>query len=118
VAKKRKLVELDLGQRLRDSERQATSMSLPLAIQHRLDVLAELADNTSATRAEIIGALIGEAPVDSEQLEELIMRYRKKVVEDVIPEQRSDSLPPGDMLGDNVVALERRGPGRPGRKTG
>lgn len=116
MPKKRKVVELNLGERLRDSERQATSMSLPLAIQHRLDVLAELADDASATRAEIIGALIAEAPANAEQLERLIMHYRKKSVGEVIPKRPDELSPLEDIPDDNVVALERRGPGRPGRR--
>ena len=84
-------------------------MSLPLAVHHRLDVLAELAVAVSATRGEIIGMLISEADLNAAQLEQCIVAYRKKTVGDVVPPRLGEAHR-GD---DNVVRLPIRQPGRP-----
>jgi hypothetical protein len=83
-------------------------MSLPIAVQHRLDRLAECAKDIDATRAEIIGMLIANATLDIEELELAILRYRKLKVADVLP---------GDEVGEkgNVVSIRPRGPGRPSK---
>lgn len=109
VAKSSAIVRLKRGERLRESERQPTSMSLPVAVHHRLDLLAEGARDIAATRAEIIGMLIAEAELDPEQLETAILRYRKLKVGDVIPGG-------GGEAADNVVSIRRRGPGRPAKR--
>ena len=106
MAGQRPIVRLQLEERLKQSERQATSMSLPVAIHHRLDLLAEAAEDVAATRAEIVGMLIANASLDAEGLENSILRYRKLTVGDVIPDE-------GD--GHNVISIRRRGPGRPTR---
>lgn len=95
---------------LRDSKRQATSMSLPLAVHHRLDVLAHLAVAANATRAEIIGMLISEAKLDAVELEDSIVAYRKASVGDVVPSEPRGVGEPDD---DNVVTLPLRHAGRP-----
>ncbi len=105
MARKRPTIELRAGDRLRDSEHRGTSMELPAAIHHRLDLLAEAADSTNATRAEVVAMLIGEAEIDTDALELAILRYRKKLVGEVVPERGE-----GD---ENVISFERRGPGRP-----
>lgn len=110
MPKKKKSVELLLDEKLRDSERQATSISLPLAIHYRLDLLAELADDTAASRAEIVGMLIAEAELDQEVIERQVMRYRKLKVRDALPPQAAGVQPL-----DNVVSITKRGPGRPAR---
>lgn len=93
-------------------------MSLPVAISHRLDVLVEAAEDVNTTRAEIIGLLIAEADLDPEELERRILRYRKMTVGDVIP-NLSEKLVETQALGEgNLIAFERRRPGRPGRKAG
>lgn len=114
MASRDRIVELPLNQRLRESRRQATSMSLPLAIHHRLDRLATLADDVEATRAEIVGMLIAESSLEADELEAAMLRYRKLKVGDVLPieEQLEHAHEEG---ADNVVSIRRRGPGRPGR---
>lgn len=87
-------------------------MMLPLAIHHRLDVLAEAAQAAQATRSEIIGMLIATAELDSEVLERSIMTYRKITVGDVVQDQLVADAEPGE----NVIHFERRGPGRPSRR--
>ncbi len=80
-------------------------MSLPLAVHHRLDELAELAGDTNPTRGEIIAALIALAPTEPETLEELVMRYRKLTVRDLAQDP--------DGAAAKVVRLDERRPGRP-----
>lgn len=111
MAKKPEVVQLSLGERLRESHRQATSMSLPLAVHHKLDVLAEKAEDAEATRAEVVGMLIATASEDTEWLEGQIMRYRKMTVGQVItPDEptQADEAPDGS----NVISIEKHGPGR------
>ena len=89
-------------------------MSLPLAVLHRLDLLAEAAADASATRAEIIGMLISEAAVDSDELETRILAYRKKSVRQVIaPKPEDRQIKVADL---NVVDLPVRTPGRPRKR--
>jgi hypothetical protein len=109
MSREHSTVTLHLDELLRDSKRQATSMSLPLAVHHRLDVLAELAVAASATRGEIIGMLISEADLDTTQLEQCVVAYRKKTVGEVVPPKPGNAQE-GD---DNVVRLPVRHPGRP-----
>jgi hypothetical protein len=88
-------------------------MTLPLAVHYRLGVLVEAAEAVQATRSEIIGMLIATAESDPVALEHSIMTYRKMSVADVVQGQPvSDS-----ELDDNVVFIERRGPGRPARSS-
>jgi len=87
-------------------------MSLPLAVHRRLDALAEAAEDVGATRGEIAGALIAVAEIDAGYLERLILDYRKMSVGAVVPPAAADEETPG---GD-VLILERRPPGRPGRR--
>lgn len=116
MSKKPQTVVLSRGERLRESKRQATSMSLPLAVHHRLELLTEGASDVEATRAEIIGMLIATSPLNSEQLERAILRYRKMTVGDVVPDQPTPAIEPLDLPpGENVISIEKRGPGRPAR---
>lgn len=108
----REVVVVPRTERLRDSRRQATSMALPLAVHHRLDLLAECAEDVHATRAEIIGMLIARAGLDSDQLESAVLRYRKLKVGDVIPDERERSEEEHPLAADNVVSIVRHGPGR------
>jgi hypothetical protein len=106
VGKPNPEVELPLFERLRESRRQTTSMSLPLAVHYRLDRLARLAGDVNASRAEIIAMLIAAAELDAAELERRVLAYRKLTVGDVIPA--------GDARNDDdsvVVPLGR--PGRP-----
>lgn len=116
---KREVVVLSSGERLRESKRQPTSMALPLAVHHRLDLLAESGADVGATRADIIGMLIAEADLDTEQVERAILRYRKLTVGDVIPvEPDAGREAPGPETEDNVISIERPGPGRRRHETG
>jgi hypothetical protein len=115
---KREVVVLSSGERLRDSKRQPTSMSLPLAVHHRLDLLAEAGTDAGATRADVLGMLIAEADLDPETVERSILRYRKLKVGDVLPEQAERSEPTERPAEDNVISIERPGPGRRRQDTG
>ena len=106
------MVTLRLDEALRDSKRQATSMSLPLAVHHRLDVIAQHAAAVNASRAELIGMFIAEAALDADRLEQGILAYRKMAVGDVVPEPPQESAEPA---GDNVVSIAVRTAGRPAK---
>jgi hypothetical protein len=99
-------IVLPIWDRLRDSPRQVTSMSLPLAVHYRLDRLARLAEDVNASRAEIVAMLIAEAEMDGDDLESRILTYRKKRVGDVAPAD-----PQRDGVDTVVVPLAQ--PGRP-----
>ena len=119
MSKQKKIVELDLDQRVRDSEAPATSVQLPLAVHRRLDVLAGLAENVAATRKEIIGMLIADSSLDRKELQDHVVAYREKTNGQVIPEppdepDQGSSAP----AGPNVVRFEKRGAGRPRREAG
>lgn len=109
MAEKPKIIELKERERLRDSRTQATSMSLPLAIHRKLELLAELGQDIGASRADVIGTLIAEAELD-EGLEARILAYKKLEVGDVL-----GSDEPGDRSEDNVISIQMRSPGRPRR---
>lgn len=111
MAQKPEIVRLSRSERLRKSRPQGTSMSLPLAVHHRLDLLAQEAADVDATRAEIVAMLICEAPMDSEFLERAILNYRKLTVGDVVPPEE-DAPKPLPLDRDNVVSIRRHGPGR------
>lgn len=108
MSKERRKIRLRLNERLRESERASTSMSLPVALHHRLDEFAEDAKDVDATRAEIVGMLLAAAEFEDGELESAILRYRKLKVSDVIPQNDIGK-------GDNVVSIRRRSPGRPSK---
>jgi hypothetical protein len=85
-------------------------MTLPQAIHRRLDLLAELAADVNASRAEIIAMLISEADLDGASLERRVIAYRKKTVGDVLP--TADGLSDAEVA-ENVVTFPVRQPGRP-----
>ena len=118
MPKKPEIVELDLQENLFDSRRQATSMSLPQAVHYRLDILAELAKKTGASRAEIVGVLIADADLVPVEIEKQVMEYRNKLVGDVVPHEPVPEPGEAGEKHGNVFAFEKRGPGRPGRKAG
>lgn len=91
-------------------------MSLPLAVHHRLDLLADLATDVDATRAEVVATLICDAPMDADALEKAVLAYRKLTVGDVVPPEESQPEEPRLEDADNVVSIRRRGPGRPARR--
>jgi hypothetical protein len=112
MKKKPETVTLTLDELLRDSKRQATSMSLPLAVHHRLDILAEHGAPAGATRADIIGMLIAQADLDQDSVVDGLVAYRKMTVREVLPEV---SGPAAGDTGDraNIIELPLRHPGRP-----
>lgn len=110
MAERPEPVTVQLDERVRDSRRRATSLMLPLAVHHRLDLLAELAADVNASRAELIAMLISEADLDGPTLERLVLAYRKKTVGDVVPPQAGAS---GEEQAENVVELQPRPVGRP-----
>ncbi len=105
MAKRKKDKVLSRNEGLRESERQATSMALPLAVYRRLDLLAENAADVYASRSEIVGMLIAEASLEPEWVEQKLSRYRKLKVGDLLPDEGD-----GD---ENVVSIATRAPGRP-----
>jgi len=105
-----KTIRVYLDELLRDSKRQPTSMSLPAAVHHRLDVMTRAAGLVNPSRAEIIGMLIAETEVDAEALERRILNYRKKRVGDVVPDAQPEEAARSN---DNVRELPVRGAGRP-----
>jgi hypothetical protein len=112
MARSNREIELPRWQRLRDSISQATSMSMPLAVHHRLERLARAAADVNASRAEIIAMLICEAPLDDpEELERRILAYRRMTVGDVISSDGQD-----DSSDTVIVPIAR--PGRPRKRTG
>jgi len=113
MAEPSETVRLSPAERLRDSESQATSMSLPLAVHHRLTLLVTAAEDVAPTRAEIVGMLIAKAELDSDELESSLMAYRRKTVRDILPSPtQSDDR--GGQETDLHITKPR--PGRP-RKT-
>jgi hypothetical protein len=104
-------ITLRRDERLRDSKRQATSMSLPLAIHHRLDLLADASADVNANRAELIAMLIAESDLNPDDVEKRVLAYRKMSVGDVVPDEKPELIRPKDA--GNVVKLPVRRPGRP-----
>jgi hypothetical protein len=113
MKKKPETVTLPLGELLRDSRRQATSMSLPLAVHHRLDVLAERGAPAGATRADIIGMLIAQADLDQDSVVNGVVAYRKMTVREAVPDISPQSAVGNTGDGADVIELALRHPGRP-----
>jgi len=110
MANERESIRFLPNQPLRDAQRQATSMSLPLPVLGRLALIADLAADVSATRAEIVGMLIANADLEVEQLEREIVDYRKKTVGAVLP-------PVGDHeIDGNVIQMAAPRRGRPPKR--
>lgn len=107
-----KTVSLHLDESLDDSPRQATSMSLPVAVSYKLDFLAELAKTLRTSRGELISMLIDAAPEKAEDLERALLAYRRKTVRDALP-----ARPDRPSEDENVIDLPVRHPGRPSRKS-
>lgn len=111
MAKPKPPIEISLDSLLRDSPRQATSMSLPLALSYRLDAISELLGAVKPSRAEIIGMLIASARLDADELEDAYIAYRKLLIREVLPESEPTDHPVTDD--DKVIHLHPRTPGRP-----
>jgi len=106
---KPKTIELSPYERLRDSRTQATSMTMPLAVLRKLELLADLAQDIGASRADVIATLIAEAEL-ADDLEARILAYKKLKVGDVLGPDKPDG-----HSADNVISIEAPGPGRPRR---
>lgn len=79
---------------VRTSARNRTFM-LPDVVSERLDALVEHLDVTAVrtTRAELVGALLLDARADTQQLEELLRRYRlASVAEAHLGDRHGDRL--------------------------
>ncbi|WP_300599505.1 hypothetical protein [uncultured Nocardioides sp.] len=91
-------------QKLRESPQRQCAISWPLAIDLKVERMlaraTETGENTS--RKEIVAALVFAAELSAEELSEVVRRYRRAAV--------------GDVLGDasqsaEVVTFTRRKPG-------
>lgn len=111
MASKKETVKLSLGERIRETVPQATSVSLPLPVHRRLGYLTERGMDVSATQAEIIGMLISKASLEPDWVEREVLDYRKMTVGEVL------SGTPEGTGGADVIELARSGPGRPSRRT-
>src|SRR4051812_27866858 len=101
-SKPRKTV-LPAGRPASEAERSTTSMALPLPVHHRLDEMVQLARGARTNRAEMIAALISGTELEPDELETLVLNYRKLSVGEVM----------GTSDATNVTVL-RHGPGRRG----
>jgi hypothetical protein len=102
---------LNIDDRIGDSATRSTSMNLPIAVQRRLDEMAELADAVRPTRNELLAALVATAELDEAALEDMVVRYRRMRVRDVLPARDHAG-------GDSDVVVPLRRPGRPSTKGG
>jgi hypothetical protein len=100
---------LHLDDKIGDSPTRSTSMNLPVAVQRRLDEMADVADAVRPTRNELLAALVATTDLDEEALERLVLRYRRLRVRDVLPD-----LDHQGTSGNDVVVPLRK-PGRPSR---
>jgi hypothetical protein len=99
---------LNLNDRIGDSPTRSTSMNLPIAVQRRLDEMAELADIARPTRNELLAAFVATTELDEDRLVQLVLNYRRLRVVDVLPAR--------DHAGDDGdVVVPLRKPGRPSR---
>jgi hypothetical protein len=81
----------------------------PMPADRRLDQLVEMANESGAStrRNELAAAIVAAAPTDGELLLQLVLRWRRTLIRDVVLDTSEESP---------VVYLPRYGPGR--RKTG
>jgi hypothetical protein len=110
------IVSVRLDQRLRDSTKTATSMSLPAAVHYRLDLLAEKAGNMNPSRAELVAMLIAEAELDEDSLEQRLLAYRKMTVGQILSQDEAPAAERSE--GGKVINLPLRAPGRPRHAAG
>jgi hypothetical protein len=101
-----KRTTLHLNDKIGDSPSRSTSMNLPVAVQLRLDEMADLADVVRPTRNELIAAFVAMTDLDPDALEQIVLRYRRLRVVDVLPQRDH---------GDDDVVVPLRQPGRPSR---
>jgi hypothetical protein len=89
---------------LRDTRDKQVSFRWPMAVDQRLDALVARADEAGerTNRRELIAALIADADRTGEQLGELLRRYRRSRVGEVVLDAD---------LRDNLVVLASYKPG-------
>jgi hypothetical protein len=92
--------ELPLDARASELTRRKTTV-VP-AIHHRLDKLVTRAHAVRAERSEILEALVGAAPEDEQELEQLVLSWRRMTVREVL----SATGQQGETI---QVPLHRRG---------
>jgi hypothetical protein len=103
-------VTLHLADSIVDCPSRGTSMNLPIAALRRLDAMAENARRVRTSRNELLAALIATTAVDSEGLEDIVDRYRRLRIADVIPHEEADTA--------GSVVVPMRKPGRPSGSSG
>lgn len=86
---------------------------MPLAIYHRLNLLADCAAGANASRAEIIGMLVANADLEPAKLDRDLIAYRYKTVGDVVPD--SEQHDGRSRAVGKVVSIQPRSPGRPAK---
>jgi hypothetical protein len=81
------------------------ALSWPLPADRRLDQLVEMANDAGAgtRRNELAAAIVAAADADGEVLLQLVLRWRRAKVRDVIVDPPQES---------SVIYLPRYGPGR------
>ena len=99
--------EIDVTERLRDTEKWSSSLSWPAPIDMRLSGLVDLAIDAgeALSRAELLAALVLSAPADGEQLGKLVRSYRTSLV-------GAARIARGGEPEKNVIVLAERKPGR------
>jgi hypothetical protein len=101
-------VHLEAGLRASTAVSKQAGLTWPLPADRRLDQLVEMANDVGAgtRRNELAAAIIAAANPDGEALLQLVLRWRRANVRDVIIDPPQES---------SVIYLPRYGPGR--RKT-
>lgn len=97
------------GERLDNSRDRQVSFRLPLALDQRLDALAQRAVDAGerTNRREILSALLFSANHDGEALGVMLRAYRRAAVRDAVL----------DLPIDNVLDFKRHAPGPRIRRT-
>ncbi len=96
--------EVDPDATLRECTKVQSSVYWPEPIDHRLSQLVDLAKRAGEqlSRADLLGALVREAPADGEELGALVRAYRRSRVGELVLQPH----------GDGVIVLDERRPGR------
>jgi hypothetical protein len=101
-------VTLRVADPIGDCPTHGTSMNLPIAVLRRLDQMGLAARRVRASRNELLAAFVATTNLDAATLEELIDRYRRMSIGDVLPDEPTKA-------GDVVVPLRK--PGRPAQSS-
>ncbi|TDO15020.1 hypothetical protein EV580_3160 [Mycobacterium sp. BK086] len=98
-------VKLDANLVAAKAIKKPAALSWPLPVDRRLDQLVEIANSAGANvrRNELAAALVVAASTDPEQLLQLVLQWRKRLVRDVVI---------GVDAAAQVLDLPRHGPGR------